>query len=413
MALSSAAVLLTLQGYWFKKAFEIGDQQFEKNVSLALRNVAYTLLKYNSNQSEPIDMVSRLTDNYFTVRVNDNIDPYLLEISISQELKKHQVYDDYEYTIYDCWAKDFIHSGRINYLTGKSEKSRPIKEFPVLKANYTYFGVMFPDKNAGILNDMSMWFYSSSALLVVLGFFGYTLLTLFKQKRLSEIQNDFINTMTHELRTPVASLHLAAQVLSKQNKEMEENRRKRYLEVVVKESNRLQEYVERFLQIAKTESDAVVLRLESIQLNAFLTEIKEDFNIRNHHATDRIKLDLPGKQFELVTDTFHLRQMLFNLLDNALKYGPADELITLRLKATGTNLMIEVEDLGPGLPKKIQKLVFSRFFRENQGDRYEQQGFGLGLYYVAQMARRLHARAGYRHISGHTGSVFYIKFSLT
>lgn len=412
LALTSAAVLLVLQGYWFKKAFEIGDKQFEKNVSLALRNVAYILLRFNANQSEPIDMVCRYTDNYYIVRINDQIDPYLLEISIRQELKKQQINSDFEYTIYDCGGRRFIHSGKWNAQTAQTEKGRPLEEFPTYHSGFGYFGVFFPEKNFGILREMEIWIYSSSALLVVLGFFAYSLLTLFKQKRLSEIQNDFINTMTHELRTPVASLNLAAQVLAKRHEEMEENRRKRYMEVVVKESNRLQEYVERFLQIAKTESDAVVLRPQNIQLNEFLREIKDDFNIRNHHSLERIRLELPQKQFELITDTFHLRQMLFNLLDNAVKYGPVEEPIILRLRIEDHKLLIEVEDKGPGIPKNVQKLVFSRFFRATQGNRYEQQGFGLGLYYVAQMAKRLKAKAGYRHVSDHSGSVFYIQFSL-
>ncbi len=402
-----------MQGYWFKKAFLIADKQFERNTMIALKNVAYTILRYNSNQSDPVEPVCRFTDNYFIVQINDSIDPSLIEVTLMQELKKQQVNFDFEYSIFDCSNQEIIHTGKLNMVTNQLEKGSPFHDFPVNKTGFNYFGVLFPGKNAGILSQMEMWICSSLALLIVLGFFAYALISLFKQKRLSEIQTDFLNTMTHELRTPVASLNLAAQVLLKQQDNMEEARKKRYLEVVVKESYRLQEYVERFLQIAKTESDAVVVRQEIVHLNPFLQEVKEDFNIRNHHASDKLVLQLPETSQYIFTDTFHLRQMLFNLLDNALKYGPSEAPIILRMRVFGQNLHLEVEDQGPGLPQKVQKLVFSRFYRQTQGDRYEQQGFGLGLYYVAQMAKRLKARTGYRHSEGNKGSVFYIQFKLT
>jgi two-component system, OmpR family, phosphate regulon sensor histidine kinase PhoR len=216
-------------------------------------------------------------------------------------------------------------------------------------------------------------------LLIVIFFFVYTLFVILKQKRLSEIQKDFINNMTHEFKTPLSTIAISTSVLKDPSIIHTPERLLNYATIIENENQRLQQQVERVLQMARLETEDLGLKKEKHDLHQLIKEAASN-NLLTSKAS--ITLLLEAEQTEVKVDKLHMINVIFNLLDNAIKYNLNVPAITIRTFDSEENICMEITDNGIGISIEEQKKIFHRFYRISTGNLHDVKGFGLGLSYV-------------------------------
>mgnify|MGYP002347102307 CR=1 FL=1 len=425
MATFSVVGILLIQFFFLKNSYDLNERQFHSQVTSALRNVASQISEYNAktfnhaarNTNEC--QVERISNNYYVVNVNDVIDPNLLEHFLDVEFRKRNLNMTYEYAIYDCNSQKMIHGNIIRRdsipSSGKLVKSADTaicsmeeiifeKHYSKTKiatelkhkacnlptcAKYTYyFGVHFPDRSEYYSSRLAIWYVLNGILFFVVIFFGYALYVIVKQKQLSEIQKNFINNLTHEFKTPIASIDLAAKVLSNPKICEQPERLSEYVKIVGQQNKRLSAHVEKLLQMATIEKTRLNLNLEEIELNQFITDSVQEFRNSQNGRNYTVKIDSTVEKTCIKADKLHFSNLIFNILDNAIKYCHTVPEITIRIRETKSNYQILFEDNGIGIPAKERKRIFNRLYRIPTGNVQDVKGFGLGLDYVKKIVLR-------------------------
>ena len=406
LGIFSVAGIMAVQIFWLKRAFDWEEAQFNHNVNIALKNVADSLVKANHSQNNEANPVYRYSSNYYFVAVNDRVDAGLLEHYLQQEFAKRHLTTDFEYGIFDCEGDRMIYGNYVNFDNHKTLFS-PRTDLPKWEERVYYFSVFFPEKETHLLGKMGIWLFSSLLLLLVLAFFGYAIFTILRQKRLSEIQKDFINNMTHEFKTPIATISVSSEVLKNPELVRQPERLKKYADIISQEAARLKNQVERVLQAAVLEEKQLTLQKEPVNLNALLTEVAASMHSLTEEKGGTLTLDLQATRPVIQADVLHLRNILGNLLDNALKYCRKAPEIVLRTRNIQHGIEIQVQDNGIGISPEYQKLIFDRFYRIPTGNLHDVKGFGLGLYYVKTVVKAHKGKISVKSEPGQ-GSTFTI-----
>lgn len=251
--------------------------------------------------------------------------------------------------------------------------------------------VSFPDKQEFLLRKIWLTMASSGFLVLVITFsFGYSIHIILKQKKLSEMKNDFINNMTHELKTPIATIGLACEAL--RDKEIREaaGLKDRYLKVIGEENLRLGEQVERVLQMAALDKKDINLKCEEVDMGDLVKTAREKTLLQVERREGAINLIDHAVHKSVYGDKTHLTNILLNLLDNANKYSVDSPAISIRLFNKSDELLIAVQDHGIGMTKDALEHIFEKFYRVPTGNIHDVKGFGLGLAYVKSMVELHH-----------------------
>ncbi|RJE71942.1 MULTISPECIES: sensor histidine kinase KdpD [Reichenbachiella] len=378
MAAVSIVGTLAVQFFWMKKAFDVRNQQFDHNVKSALLNITESLCEINQEVPRT-DAIEQVSSNYFIVYVNNKIEPKTLESLLKREFGTRAIHEGFEYGIFDCRNRDMVYGQYID-LGESVETSTGIETFPQLNKDQYYFGVYFPHKVTGLVSQMGIWIFSSLLVLVVVIFFALSLFIIFRQRRLSEVQKDFINNMTHEFRTPISTMAIAAEVLKTPQIVTQPERLSTYAEIVEREAYRLQSQVDRVLQMSNASKDQIVLKKEFLDMEALVGEQLRSYRISYESA--RLEMSVADDLPLIYGDKMHLGNVASNLIDNAIKYSDNQREVAVSLKASINHLVIVVADKGKGIDGKHLKTIFHQFYRVPTGNRHDVKGFGLGLYYV-------------------------------
>ena len=380
LAVISIGGIATTQIYWVRKAFDLKENQFNDDVNRALENVASQIFEINKMAVPANGLVKQESSNYFTVLVNGPIDSNLLGFFLKNEFDKQNITADYEYGVYDC-SDQCMMGG--NYISPTKNKI-PISfgELPTLKMDGYYFGVRFPKIKANLISQMGIWGFSSIVLVVVIFFFAYTLFVILKQRRLSEVQKDFINNMTHEFKTPLSTIAISTGVLKDPSITQHPERLLNYATIIENESSRLKQQVERVLQMARLEKNDVGLKKENLDLHSLIQEAVKNISMSLHSKQGNIELSLQATDSFAEVDKLHFTNVIYNLLDNAIKYTQGSPTITITTSTQNGNLNIAIKDNGIGISAENQRKIFHRFYRVPTGNLHDVKGFGLGLNYV-------------------------------
>jgi two-component system, OmpR family, phosphate regulon sensor histidine kinase PhoR len=406
LAAVSIVGITTTQIYWVRKAFDLKENQFNRDVTAALAQVSSKILEINKTPSPANNPVTQLTSNYFVVLVNGPIDNNLLEFLLLTEFEKRRITADFEYGVFDCIDKCMVGG---NYTSpGKIATHVNFTELPAWKNDGYYFGVQFPMVEATLISQMGIWGFSSIVLLIVIFFFVYTLFVILKQKRLSEIQKDFINNMTHEFKTPLSTIAISTSVLKDPSIIHTPERLLNYATIIENENQRLQQQVERVLQMARLETEDLGLKKEKHDLHQLIKEAASN-NLLTSKAS--ITLLLEAEQTEVKVDKLHIINVIFNLLDNAIKYNLNVPAITIRTFDSEENICMEITDNGIGISVEEQKKIFHRFYRISTGNLHDVKGFGLGLSYVKLIIESHKGKISLTSDSTH-GSCFLIELPI-
>lgn len=388
LALLSAAGIIATQVYWVKRAYDLEEKEFNLNVNTGLRNVALKIWEMKKIQPLVYNVVDQVEPEYFIVQINDHVDADVLKHFLTVEFEKRNLITDFEYGMYDCMS-DTLANYHYVQMSGNNEKFTPtsIKDFPRLSKENYYFGVMFPHRKNYVASQLSIWILSSLVLLCVLVFLGYVVFVILKQKRLSEVQKDFVNNMTHEFKTPLATIQLSAEVLKNPDIIQKPQRLLNYATIIDNEASQLALQVERVLQMAHAEKGEIQLRSQAIAWQDLIREAAGSFEHMLLRKNAALHLHLPETPIESTGDKLHLKNAISNLIDNALKYAEENPVIDIHLKENNKQIRIDVSDNGIGIDKVHQKMLFRRFYRVPTGNVHDVKGFGLGLNYVRIIAK--------------------------
>ena len=407
LAIISVAGIISIQIYWFSRAFDIRDMQFNQSVNIALRNVADQLRVYNNSPIPQINPVEQLSSNYFVVMVNDQIDVNLLETLIVNEFKRRNLKVDFEYGVYDCMNEKMVFGNYINLASENGQNMRSKTVLPAWEDNDYYFGVIFPNKENALLSQMGIWIFLSAVLLIVVSFFAYALYIIFRQRQFSETQKQFINNMTHEFRTPISTIQLSSGVLQDPGIIKDRVRLVNYAQIIQEESNRLYRQVETILQAALIDDKKLTLQKATIDVHEIIEDVIKSYTLIL--ADGKMNTSLEATMHTVFGDKIHFTNLIKNLVDNAIKYSTEPPQLTLSTTNEKKEIYIEIKDRGIGIPKQYQKKVFKKFYRVPTGNVHNVKGFGLGLNYVKNITKMHKGRLNLESKPGE-GSIFTLRF---
>lgn len=402
---------MATQIFWLVKAFDLREKQFTFNVNFALKNVVTSLCDYDGTDVPSLNPIEKQSSNYFIVRTNKMIDPETLEYFLKAELAKRSILGPFEYGIYNCSDEKIVYSKEVSFEpTVEPQLTRP---FPVLDQENYYFGIYFPDRPAYIADEMSIWLFSSLVLLIVVVYFAYTLYVILRQHRLSEIQRDFVNNMTHELKTPLSTIAISAEVLKKFDSNGDTSRFKNYASIISKEATKLSMQVERVLEMVSIENEELPLKRDTLDLSLLLSESIAEAKLQIEIKSGVIKSSLLERSIWVIGDRFHLKNAFLNIIDNAIKYSEAPPKVSIKVSIAkkGKRVSIDISDEGIGISKTDQALIFDRFYRVSTGDLHNVKGFGIGLHYVKMIIKAHGGTISLKSILG-KGSTFTINLPI-
>jgi ATPase/histidine kinase/DNA gyrase B/HSP90 domain protein len=318
--------------------------------------------------------------------LNQRINFKLLDQDLKAEMMNNGINIPYHFSV-------LTQDGRVVYkCPDYAENSDEVSYSQVLFRNDppNRMGVVkvhFPDMNSYIFSSIRFMIPSIIFTFVLLVTFIFTIVIIFRQKKYSEIKNDFINNMTHELKTPIASISLAAQMMNDSSLTKSPKMIEHLGGVVNDEAKRLRFLVEKVLQMSMYDQKKAVLKKKYVDLNEMVETIANSFTLRVEHTGGKVFTEISAIDSMIYVDEMHFQNVIFNLLDNAVKYAKADQPLNVYLKTWNTNehLYLTIRDTGQGIKKDNLKKIFDKFYRVHTGNRHDVKGFGLGLAYVKRM----------------------------
>ncbi|MBQ1828430.1 MAG: HAMP domain-containing histidine kinase [Prevotella sp.] len=248
--------------------------------------------------------------------------------------------------------------------------------------------IHFPEMSNYIFSSVRFMIPSIIFTIVLLLTFIFTIVVIFRQKRYSEIKNDFINNMTHELKTPIASISLAAQMMNDDSVTKSEQMSKHLGQVISDETKRLRFLVEKVLQMSMFDKKSVIFKKKELDLNEMVENIAQSFNLRVEHTGGKIYTEIEAVDSAIYVDEVHFQNAITNLMDNAVKYRKQDEPLDIYIRTWNdehNHLFLSIRDTGQGIKKENLKKIFDKFYRVHTGNKHDVKGFGLGLAYVKKV----------------------------
>jgi len=221
--------------------------------------------------------------------------------------------------------------------------------------------------------------------LIAMAFFLYAIMVILRQKRMSELQRDFINNMTHEFKTPISSIRLSNNVLRENDVIRKDPRLSRYATIIHQQSERLNEHVEKVLSIARMDDHQFVLHKEDVDLHEVIEELIQSKEAEIAERGVDLRTELGAAHPVMRADKLHLSNVLYNLLDNAMKYSGDNPVVVLKTEEKDGIVHFSIRDNGIGISPEHQKHLFTKFFRVPTGNVHNVKGFGLGLFYVKRI----------------------------
>jgi len=376
--------ILVAQLLWTKQAYNLEEKKFSQRAHIALLEVAKKMYEGTNHELPSENPVQKVSNDYYIVNVDNDFEPEILEFYLKGEFEKANINTDFEYAMYNCHSDEMIYG---NYVSrDKSEKESSVY-FPKHKNLVYYFAVRFPNEATFLFSSLKFWFVLSFALVVILLVYVYSIFTILQQRKYSELQRDFINNMTHEFKTPLSSILIASNYLKKQDKIQTDEKLDKYTEIIINQSNKLNSHIEKILSVAKSDNAPLELDKKNIAVLPILKEVIENITLKYENV--RIKI-ISENDFRINADVFHFTNIVYNLLDNSIKYCENKPEIQIRLTTENQQLKMEFIDNGIGISSKKLSEIFDKFYRIPNSKSNEVNGFGLGLYYVKKICNLHH-----------------------
>jgi len=362
---------------------ENGKQSVDVNISGNLKPIIDTA-SLIENKTQLIDnIVSELVYNG-KKDVKERIDSTVLDSLLHKELRKKGIKTEYHFAVLCATRNGYVyHSNGMDSVEIANSKFKS-SLFPndlFLQADTLI--LHFPYQSQYLLSTMwASLLPSALFILIIILTFSYSIHSLLRQKKMAEVKTDFVNNMTHELKTPISTISLACEALTDPAMASDETNKTLFLDIIKKENKRLGTLVERVLQSAALEKSEFTINKKPLHIHEVINQVVASVEIHIKNRGGKIVLELNAKNDLLEGDRVHLTNVMYNLLDNAIKYSPETPLIQIKTMNDTNYLNISVSDNGIGIKKENQKKIFENFYRVPTGNVHNVKGFGLGLSYV-------------------------------
>jgi two-component system phosphate regulon sensor histidine kinase PhoR len=363
---------------WLKKIYRFDQKEFDRSVVKAIKGL-YEDIDENAYYSAHLNELLENPESHLylaQIKLPVNIDT--LTSYLQYELEDFGIFTDCQLGLYNSALNQYSYT-RILTSAGASEKIK--KNLPIVTRKFDYIALYFPNREQYILSQLNFWILSSVILLIVLILFSASLYYFYRQKFLNEIQKDFIHNFTHEFKTPVSVINLAADVLKSENISEKPEKLATYARIVEYQSHYLQGQIEKLLQFAYTGSGHLHLEKENVNMNEIIKGAVNNLAPVIAEKNANIIYELNASQPVLKADRGYMLITITNLLDNAIKYSRYPE-IKISTKNGDNTLQIFIQDNGLGIEKSQLKKIFRKFYRIRSGDTYVAKGFGIGLSFV-------------------------------
>lgn len=379
--------IIYLQFEWIRGAMRIKHDQYGRDIYVSLVGIRDSITHRKDNSVGGLTFPSQLLSFSGFISTPSVISNFQLKELIRLELRKKNIHQSFEYCIInEARVPTMFSSGyKLEYLNAQDNYSVYLtSENSIMNSELLNVYILEPESyfNNHLLGLLLIAFFFTS---LIISAFVLTLKTMFTQKKLSEIKSDFINNMTHEFKTPIATIQLASDAL-KNEKVLNDKEQILYYSGIIKEENRrMNKQVEKILQSAQLERDEIKLQMKPIDVHALIQKVAENARLQLEEAEAVLELKLQATQTTILADEVHFSNIIFNLLDNAIKYSGNKPRIEMETRTHGNHIDILVRDHGIGMDKETQHHIFEKFFRAHTGNLHNVKGFGLGLTYVKRM----------------------------
>lgn len=333
-----------------------------------------------------------------------------IELQLDQELKNRNINTEYEYGIYSRGLPTKVKSRKFKLAQNK------IYKYPIFKdsegeSNFSLL-LSFPSKKKFLIKTiLPMAVLSLLFTLVILVAYTGAIYQLIRQKQISEIKSDFINNMTHEFKTPIATINLAVEAIRNPKIIDDKEKVQRYLTMIKDENKRMHAQVENVLRISKLEKNQLDISKDRIDAHDIIHDAVAHVELIAADRGGYINLHLDADISEILASDMHFTNVIVNILDNAIKYSPESPKIDVYTEVANNNIIIKIKDQGAGMSKAVLKKVFEKFYREHTGNIHNVKGHGLGLAYVKKIIED-HQGEVYVESEKGKGSTFYVKLPL-
>jgi len=372
--------LLSIQSIWLKGMLETQEQR--------RFSVLYEILRDIDDEYE-----QDLMDEYdlAAITANPNQDSTLLFLAELEEIVVSEM------RLHDWWIRTYeyaltsIEKSPFQYFSDEAQKEIILERGVSKKmgsGQHYHLLYLYVPNGSDMLYQGRNGIIALSILFVLalLGVFAYTLFNLAKQKRLSAMKNDFINNLTHEFKTPIATIDLATKTLQNLESVQNDQRATNYVSLIKEEGTRLENHVDKVLQMSLVDSGNFTLEMRTVDVHQKIGAVLQSLQLIMQENKCEFHLDFEAKNAEIQGDKILLFNLFYNLVDNAIKYSEDAPIITITTKYTAEGLLVSIQDNGIGMSESEQLLIFERFYRTNKNKVFRSSGFGLGLSYVKQVA---------------------------
>lgn len=405
--------IIFLQVQWIRSAIHLKQDQLTTSVDNAMNNIADTIINRKSDPNFRMNFKGeKKYDSKNAITARQVLTRYEIMDLIRRSFSDEGLEQEFEYCITNEAAQTVLYSTgfRTEYLKSDDTYSKSISGRISSNNEILHINILQPEdyfQNQLLMMILGAILFTA----IIITAFVLTIRTMLNQKKLSEIKSDFINNMTHEFKTPIATIQLAGDALKNKKVLGDKESIQYYTQMIQEENRRMNKQVEKILNAAQLEKEELKLQLKHIEVHSILEKVCGNTQIKVENSGGTITTDLNASDSVIEADEVHFSNIIFNLVDNAIKYCTAGPEVTIRTSNQGKNLHIKVIDNGIGMTKETTNQIFEKFYRAHTGNVHDVKGFGLGLAYVKRVVDAHEAKISVES-KLNKGSTFSLVFPL-
>ena len=386
--------LMGIQIYWIRNASSVREANFRSSVNEVMAKVVLKIERLEKKKAIELNQYVGMLNFNRHLPYSSFLTREMLDSLISIELNIRGIDTRFEFGIFKPEGLEYLIEKSSNYRKELIEKGYAKILFQTdIYTSPEYLLFYFPHEKQFLLTELwGMLLISIILIIVIVYSFTYSISTIFRQKRLSEMKNDFINNMTHEFKTPISTISLACEALSDKELRGSGEFLDSYLSMIREENKRLAGMAEKILQTAVIEKGQLKMKREKIDLHEIITDVIKNLRIQVEIKDGEIKRRFKATNSQIEGDKVHVTNLVYNLLDNANKYSPKKPQIRIITENANNGILMTIEDNGIGIGKNEQKKIFDKLYRVPTGNIHEVRGFGLGLNYVKAIVEEHHGK---------------------
>ncbi len=377
------ATLFVVQMIWLMKQYNFEQKTFTNNIVKSIREVYIDILLTEDKKTRLGENIERIDDNNFIFRVDLPINKDSLINSLVSELENFNVFTDCKVAFFDCKKKVYLYEVYIP-TAASIHPTRSDIDFQILERSFSYIHLFFPHRSRYILQGMWLWISLSLLLLLALMALSISMFYLYKQKFLNEIQNDFINNVTHEFQTPLTTLQLGLDALGNPSNYNNPDKTTKYISVMRTQTDYLRHHLENLMLVIQADAHILNFKKEKVIINNLIRDSANQLSMVANQKNTIFEFQLDQLDTPIFADRNNIFLVIVNLVSNAIKYSKEPHIIITTF-AEGGNYIISIKDNGIGIEPKFRKNLFRKFYRVPSGNLHDTKGLGLGLYFVKKI----------------------------